>query len=228
MGHYKGRIKAWDVVNEALSDTEGEYLRDTPALRAIGNDYIEKAFEFAHAADPDAELYYNDYNIEQPAKLEKVRRLVRSLKAKGLRIDAVGIQGHWLIDWPPAEMIESGIEALTAEGVKVMITEMDVDPLPRTVSGANMAMTEKGVDPYPVGLPPEVQARLARRYGEIVSAIIRHPSVMMMGFWGTHDGRSWLNNYPVKGRTNYPLLFDRQYQPKPAFGNVLQALEAGR
>lgn len=228
MGHYKGRIKAWDVVNEALSDTEGEYLRDTPALRAIGNDYIEKAFEFARAADPDAELYYNDYNIEQPAKLEKTRRLIRSLKAKGLRIDAVGIQGHWLIDWPPPEMIGAGIEALAAEGVKVMITELDVDPLPRTVSGANMAVTEKGVDPYPTGLPPEVQARLARRYNEIVSAIVRHQSVTMMGFWGTHDGRSWLNNYPVKGRTNYPLMFDRQYQPKPAFGAVLQALEAGR
>lgn len=226
MGHYKGRIKAWDVVNEAISDADGEYLRDTPALRAIGSDYIEKAFEFARAADPDAELYYNDYNIEQPAKLEKTRRLIRSLKAKGLRIDAVGIQGHWLIDWPPPEMIASGIEALAAEGVKVMITELDVDPLPRTVSGANMAMTEKGVDPYPSGLPPDVQARLARRYGEIVSVILKQPSVTMMGFWGTHDGRSWLNNYPVKGRTNYPLLFDRQYQPKPAFGGVLDILKS--
>jgi len=227
-GHYKGKIKAWDVVNEALSDKEGEYLRETPALRAIGGDYIEKAFEFARAADPDAELYYNDYNIEQPAKLAKTRRLIRDLKAKGVRIDAVGIQGHWLLDWPPAEMIGTGIEALAAEGVKVMITELDVDPLPRDTSGADMAVTEKGANPYPDGLPSILQERLARRYGEIVAAVLKHPSVTMLGFWGTHDGRSWLNDFPVKGRTNHPLLFDRQCRPKPALDSVIKALESGR
>ena len=90
VGHYQGRIKAWDVVNEAISDNADEYLKDTPALRAIGPDYIEKAFEFAHDADPNVELYYNDYNIEQPGKLEKTLRLIRALQAKKLRIDAVG------------------------------------------------------------------------------------------------------------------------------------------
>ncbi len=225
MDHYKGRIAAWDVVNEALSDTDGEYWKDTPARRAIGDDYVEKAFEYAHAADPKALLYYNDYNIEQPAKLEKALRLVRSLQAKHIRIDAVGIQGHWLIDWPPTEMIEKGIDALAATGVKVMITELDVDPLPRDSSGADMAVTAKGVNPYPDGFPPEMQQKLARRYGDIVAAIVRHPSVTMVGFWGTHDGHSWLNDYPVKGRTNYPLLFDRQLQPKPAFDAVIAALK---
>ncbi len=226
VSHYKGRIKAWDVVNEAISDKEGEYLRDTPALRAIGENYIAKAFEFAHAADPKAELYYNDYNIEQPAKLEKALRLVRTLQDKGPRIDAVGIQGHRLLDWPPPEMIGKGIDALAAAGVKVMITELDVDPLPREVSGADMAVAEKVADPYPRGLPAEMQERLAKRYGEIVTAIASRPAVTMMGFWGTHDGRSWLNDFPVKGRTNHPLLFDREYKPKPAFGAVLKALEA--
>ena len=228
MGHYKGRVKAWDVVNEALSDKDGEYLKDTPARRAIGDDYVQKAFEDAHAADPGAELYYNDYNVEQPAKLEKTLRLIRSLKAAGVRLDAVGIQGHWLLNWPPTDMIDKGIEALAALGVKVMITEMDVDPLPREGSGADMAVTAKGADPYPDGLPPEMQEKLARRYGDLVAAIVRHPSVTMLGFWGTHDGRSWLNDYPVKGRTNYPLLFDRQYRPKPAFEAVVRALDAGR
>jgi endo-1,4-beta-xylanase len=226
VGHYQGRINSWDVVNEALSDKEGEYLRDTPALRAIGADYIARAFEFAHAADPKAELYYNDYNIEQPGKLEKTIRLVRSLQAKGVQIDAVGVQGHWLIDWPPADMIGRGIAALAATGVKVMITELDVDPLPRDGSGANMAIAEKGADPYRQGLPPAVQEKLAKRYGEIVAAIVRQPAVTLIGFWGTHDGRSWLNDYPVKGRTNHPLLFDRQYKPKPAFDAVLKALKA--
>jgi alpha-mannosidase len=225
MGHYKGRVHAWDVVNEALNDKNGEYLKDTPARRAIGDDYIEKAFEFAHAADPGAELYYNDYNIEQPEKLAKTLRLVSSLKAKGARLDAVGIQGHWLINWPPPDMIEHGIEAIAAQGIKVMITEFDVDPLPRENSGADMTVAEKGASPYPDGLPPEMQEKLARRYGEIVTAVVRHPAVTMLGFWGTHDGRSWLNDFPVKGRTNYPLLFDRRYHPKPAFDAVLKALK---
>lgn len=228
MWHYKGQIKAWDVVNEAVSDKDGEFLKDTPARQAIGEDYVAQAFAFAHAADPGAALYYNDYNIEQPAKLAKTLRLVRSLQAAGVRLDAVGIQGHWLLDWPPTDMIETGIEALAAAHVNVMITELDVDPLPREASGADMAVTEKGVNPYPDGLPPEMQEKLARRYGEIVAAILRHPAVTMLGFWGTHDGRSWLNDFPVKGRTNYPLLFDRQYRPKPAFAAVLQALQAAR
>ena len=123
-------------------------------------------------------------------------------------------------------MIGKGIDALSATGVRVMITELDVDPLPRDASGANLAAVEKGADPYRHGLPPEMQEKLAKRYGEIVAAIVRRPAVTMIGFWGTHDGRSWLNNYPVKGRTNYPLLFDRQCRPKPAFDAVIKSLKA--
>lgn len=228
MGHYKGLIAAWDVVNEALSDADGEYLKDTPARRAIGDDYVEKAFTFAHAADPAARLYYNDYNIEQPAKLQKTLRLVHSLQAQHIRIDAVGMQGHWLLDYPPAAMVSKGIDTLAATGVKIMVTEMDIDPLPRTASGADMATSESGANPYPNGLPAEMQQKLARRYGELVSAIAAHSSVTMLSFWGTHDGRSWLNDFPVKGRTNYPLLFDRLYRPKPAFDAVSAALRAAR
>jgi endo-1,4-beta-xylanase len=108
-----------------------------------------------------------------------------------------------------------------------MITELDVDPLPRASGGADMAVAEKGANPYPNGLPPEMQEKLARRYGEIVTAVVRHPAVTMIGFWGTDDGHSWLNNFPVKNRTNYSLLFDRQYQPKPAFNAVIRALQSG-
>lgn len=225
MGHYKGRIKAWNVVNEAISDSEGEYLRDTPALRAIGEDYVAKAFEFAHAADPDVELYYNDYNIEKPDKLEKTLTLVRSLQEKGLRIDAVGIQGHWLLDWPPTEVIDKGIKALAATGVQVMITELDIDPLPRDTSGANLEQIEKGANPYTEGLPLEIQEKLAKRYHEVVATIAKNPDVTMLGLWGTHDGRSWLNDFPVKGRTNHPLLFDRDLKKKPAYDGVIQALK---
>jgi len=110
--------------------------------------------------------------------------------------------------------------------VKVMITELDVDPLPRDVSDTDLAQVATGANPYPAGLPPDMQARLAKRYGEIVAAVVRHPAVTMLGFWGTHDGRSWLNDFPVKGRANHPLLFDRQLQPKPAFEAVIEALSA--
>lgn len=208
--------------------TKANISKDTPALRAIGPDYIEKAFEFAHAADPKAELYYNDYNIEEPIKLKKTLRLIRSLQAKNLRIDAVGVQGHWLINWPPTAMIETGIQALAATGVKVMVTELDVDPLPRDVSGADMAQAEKGANPHPDGLAMEIQQKLAVRYGEIMTVLARQPSLTMIGFWGTHDGRSWLNDFPVKNRTNYPLLFDRQLQPKQAFDAVIKALQTSK
>ncbi len=137
-----------------------------------------------------------------------------------------GIQGHWLIDWPPTDMIGKGIDALSATGVKVMITELDVDPLPRHAGGKDMAVAKHGADLYRHGLPPEIQQKLAKRYGTIVREIVRHPAVTMITFWGTHDGRSWLNAFPIKGRTNHPLLFDRDYKPKPAFDAVIKALKA--
>ena len=192
VGHYKGRIKAWDVVNEAISDKDGEYLRPTPALKAIGDDYVTKAFEFAHAADPKAELYYNDYNIEQPTKLAKTIRLVRTLQSKGVHIDAVGIQGHWLINWPPVQMIGKGIDAVAATGVKVMITELDVDVLPRSSSARKCSCDRKSANPYPHELPPAMyrKARQALWRNRDDHCQPCRPCTMI-GFWGTHgDGRS--------------------------------------
>ena len=132
MGHFKGKVVGWDVVNEAISDAQDGYLRDTPARRAIGDDYLVKAFEFAHAADPDAELYYNDYGNEDPEKLEKTIRLIRELKARGVRLDAVGIQSHLRLDDADApDRLDRAIAAYAAEGVKVVLSELDVDVLPR-------------------------------------------------------------------------------------------------
>ena len=227
VGRYRGRVHSWDVVNEAISDEEGEYLRDIPARRAIGDDFIVKAFEFAHAADPEAELYYNDYNIELPWKREKTLRLLRELRAAGVRIDAVGIQGHWMLhsDYPEPRVISDAIREFSDAGFKVMITELDVDVLPRTASGANLESVEEGPNPYPDGLPDEVQQQLARRYGEVFDAMLEPGVVTMITFWGTHDGQSWLNNFPVKRRTNHPLLFDRALNPKPAYDAVIQSLK---
>jgi endo-1,4-beta-xylanase len=230
VGRYRGRVHSWDVVNEAISDTEGEYLRDIPARRAIGDDFIVKAFEFAHAADPEAELYYNDYNIELPWKREKAMRLLRELRAAGVRIDAVGIQGHWMLhsDYPEPRVISDAIREFSDAGFKVMITELDVDVLPRTVSGADMESVEEGPNPFPEGLPDDVQHQLARRYGEVFDAMLEPGVVTMITFWGTHDGHSWLNEFPVKRRTNHPLLFDRTLEPKPAYDAVIQSLERGK
>lgn len=223
MTHYRGRFIAWNVVNEAISDEPGEYLRDTAARRSIGDDYIDLAFQFAAEADPHVELYYNDYNVVIPEKRDKILRLVRELRANGRRVDAVGLQGHWMLDFPEAEWIDAAVEVFAREGFKVRITELDVDVLPRTVSGANMATVEHGPNPYPDGLPAEMQERLAERYWEIFDRLLRHDAVVSITFWGSHDARSWLNDFPVTGRTNYPLLFDGRLQRKPAHAAVLEA-----
>src|SRR5688500_194238 len=224
--HYKGKVHGWDVVNEAVGDSE-PYLRDTPARKAIGDDFVVKAFQFAHEADPDAELYYNDYNIERAYKREKGLRLIKELKAAGVRIDGVGIQGHWLLDKADSKEIEDGIKAYAALGVKVMITEMDIDPLPRAKGGgADLSATEReGFDAYKDGLPPNVQKELADRYGQLFTTFLKHPQVTRVTLWGVDDGSSWLNNWPSKGRTNHPLLWDRDLQPKPALTSVVEALQ---
>jgi endo-1,4-beta-xylanase len=229
VGHFKGKVLGWDVVNEAIGDAKDQYLRNTPARRAIGDDYIIKAFEFAHAADPDAELYYNEYGNDAPMKLDKTIRLVRELKAAGVRLDAVGIQSHLRLDDPDApDRLDRAIAAYAAEGVKVAISELDVDVLPRRGRGADVAARERGgADPYQRGLPPEVAEAQARFYGRIFRVALKHPGVVMrITFWGTHDGTSWLNFWPAGRRTNHPLLWDRDLKPKPALGAVLDALAA--
>lgn len=225
--HFRGRVHGWDVVNEALDDGES-YLRDTPALRAIGEDYVIKAFQFAREADPDVELYYNDYSLERAYKAPKALRLVRELREAGVEIDAIGLQGHLLLDDPGIEEFEASIQAFRDEGLKLMVTELDVDILPRHgAAGADVSATEDvGLDPYRDGLPDEMQQKLAERYRELFDLFARHSDVITrVTFWGLHDGASWLNNWPTPGRTNHALLFDRQLQPKPACEAVVEVLQ---
>ncbi len=221
VGHFKGKVIGWDVVNEAISDAGDDYLRDTPAQRAIGDDYIVKAFEFAHAADPDAELYYNDYSNENPEKLKKTIRLIRELKDKGVHLDAIGMQCHFrLEDADAPDRLDKAISAYADEGVKVMLTELDVDVLPRRGRGAE-------ADPYAKGLPADVAEAQARYYKRIFEVVLKHPKVVTrVTLWGTQDGTSWLNGGFGGRRTNYPLLFDRDLKPKPAVAAVLDALAA--
>jgi endo-1,4-beta-xylanase len=219
VGRYKGKIHGWDVVNEAI-DEDG-VLRTAPWRDGIGDDYVAKAFEFAREADPNAELYYNDYNLEKPAKRAGVIRLVKELRARGLRVDGIGNQAHWRLETPAIGEIEEALVDLHSTGLKVMYTELDINLLPNAGRGADPAVA----NPYASGLPAEKQQQLAKRYADIFDLIVKHrDSVSRVTFWGFSDADSWLN----RGRMNYPLLWDRQRQPKPAFQGVVDVLTRGR
>jgi len=225
VGRYKGRISGWDVVNEALND-DGT-LRQSQWLKIIGDDYIAQAFRFAHEADPAAELYYNDYSLENPAKRKGAIELIRKLKAEGVSITAVGSQEHDSLRGPSAEEVDAAISELAATGVKVNITELDIDVLPRASrqAGADVSLkvdAQAKLNPYAAGLPEDVQQALAKRYAELFGVFWKHRgTVTRVTFWGVTDGNSWLNNWPVAGRTSYPLLFDRKGEKKPAFDAVV-------
>ncbi|MCY2953902.1 MAG: endo-1,4-beta-xylanase [Planctomycetota bacterium] len=223
---YRGRIAMWDVVNEALDDG-GEYLRDSGWSRACGEEFIVKAFEYAHAADPNVLLIYNDYNNELPGKREKQIRLVRSLTEKKTPIHAVGLQGHYEIDRVPFKDIEDTIVSMRQLGVKVVISELDIDVIPRGkwwAEGGKYREELSRLDPYREGCPPEVLKRQADQYAQLFQIFRRHSdTIARVSFWNLHDGQSWLNDFPWK-RVNHPLLFDRQGNPKPAFAAVMSAL----
>jgi endo-1,4-beta-xylanase len=228
MGRYKGRVKGWDVVNEALSD-DGS-LRKSQWLEIIGEDYIVKAFEFAHAADPDAELYYNDYSLEDSARLKGAVALIRMLQAKGVKVTGIGSQSHAKMDWPTSKMVDDTLTTLGELGIKVMITELDVDVLPPASSnhGADVSLrieNDPKLNPYAAGLPESAQAALANRYAELFAVYVKHSAIVeRVTFWGVTDSDSWLNDWPVRGRLNYPLLFDRAAKPKPAFSSVIRTV----
>lgn len=229
VGRYKGRIKGWDVVNEALN--QDGTMRQSPWFKIIGEDYLVKAFQFAHEADPSAELYYNDYDLELAAKRAGGIELIKTLKAAGVPITGVGLQNHNLMDWPSAADEDATITAFEKLGVKIHITELDVDVLPRTTKpGADYAVDVRvtpQLNPYVDRLPDAQQLALAKRYAELFQVYLKHrDAVERVTFWGVADGDSWLNNWPMKGRTNYPLLFDRFGKPKPALSGVINSKTA--
>jgi endo-1,4-beta-xylanase len=226
VGRYKGRIKSWDVVNEALN--EDGTLRQSLWLKIIGDDYIARAFEYAHAADLSAELTYNDYSLENEPKRNGAVALITKLRKQGIPITSVGLQGHDSLVWPTIEQQEATISAFANLGIKVVISELDVDVLPRAASQESAEIStnikqDPKLNPYVSGLPDSVQKALAERYAVLFRVFLRHREVVArVTFWGVTDGDSWRNNWPVKGRTSYPLLFDRGCQPKPAFDAVIQ------
>lgn len=222
-GRYNGKIYSWDVVNEALN--EDGSLRKTVFLESLGDGYVTEAFRLAQQVAPETELYYNDYNNEQPKKRSGCIALIKKIQAAGVRIDGVGIQGHWHVGRVPLKDIEESILQYAALGLKVMFTELDIEVLPRNFQGAEVSqrMTVNAQsNPYPDALPDSVQQQLAADYEALFKLFLKHKDkVTRVTFWGINDSVSWLNNWPIRGRTNYPLLFDRNNQPKPAFYKVI-------
>ena len=227
-GRYKSRIHGWDVVNEALN--EDGSLRESVFLEVMGDRYLEFAFKEAEKADPEAELYYNDYNMWKPEKRAGAIKLIKQLQSSGAKIDGVGLQAHWSVDGPPLEEIENSIIAYSELGIKVMFTELDVTTLPNPweIEGAEVSQNyehyegDEKMDPYRANLPDSMQTKLAERYKDIFNLFLKHKDkIDRVTFWGVSDGNSWLNNWPIKGRKNYPLLFDRKYKDKEAYHSVL-------
>ncbi|MGE4586083.1 MAG: endo-1,4-beta-xylanase [Mangrovibacterium sp.] len=230
VGRYKGRVKGWDVVNEAILD-DGTF-RKSKFYQILGEDFIKLAFQFACEADPDAELYYNDYAMAVPGKRDGVVVLVKNLKEHGIRIDGIGMQCHSGLDYPDIKAFEQSIEAFAALGVKVMITEMDLTvlPVPDRDAGADVAADfeyRQQMDPYAGGLPDAVNTAFEKRYLDFFKLFLKHRRVISrVTFWGVNDKVSWRNNWPVQGRTDYPLLFDRHNQAKPVVRKIIE--EAGK
>jgi endo-1,4-beta-xylanase len=233
-GRYAGRVHGWDVVNEVF-ENDGSY-RNNNWVNAFanGDTLVKYAFKFAQKYAPNTELYYNEFNAWRPTKRDAIVRLVKMLQKENIRIDGVGMQGHWGLNYPKNSYIEEAIDAYAACGVKVMITELDVDVLPLSKEGqiAGWAANadkqllseefEIFLDPYKSGLPENVQNELTKRYEELFAIFYKkRDAISRVTFWGIHDGASWKNGSPIPSRTNYPLLWDRQYKPKPAFNAVL-------
>jgi len=224
-GRYKGKISAWDVVNEAVED-DGSW-RKSPWYRIMGEDFIANAFHLAHEVDPNAHLIYNDYNTETPVKRDFIVGMVKNFKKQGVPIQGVGLQEHLSIDGPSIGEIEKTLIALSSIGVRIHITELDIDVLP---SVWNLPTAEVSTrfdytperDPYIQGLPKNIEEKLAKRYEDIFKLYLKHrDKIDRVTLWGTADNETWLNDFPIKGRTNYPLLFDRGFKPKPAYFRLL-------
>lgn len=226
VGKYKGRIDSWDVVNEALN--EDGTLRKTVFLDSYGKDYLNLAFQLAAKADPKAKLYYNDYNLCTPSKRNGAINLIKDLQNSGVKIDGVGEQGHWNLNTPTLEEIEKTILDFSALGLKVSFTELDITVLPNPwdIVGADVnqkAEASEKMNPYPKELPESIQVQLAARYESIFRLFIKHhDKIDRVTFWGVNDGQSWLNDWPIKGRTNYPLLFDQTFKKKKAYYKVIE------
>lgn len=214
---YKGKIYAWDVVNEAIADDSTQFLRDSPWYKICGEEFIAKAFQYAHEADPDARLFYNDYNTERPEKRERIYKLLKKLIDAKVPIHGVGLQGHWSLFEPSEKELRSAIEKFSSLGLKVQFTELDISVYPW--EKMNRERKAEDSDTF----TPEREQKQLEQYKKVF-AIFREYKNAITGvtFWNVSDRHSWLDSYPVRGRKNYPLLFDQNLKPKKAYWEVVK------
>lgn len=216
VGRYRGKIYAWDVVNEAIDDNPANFLRNSKWFEICGEDFITKAFEYAHEADPGAKLYYNDYNSELPEKRERIYKLLKSLKDKGVPIDGVGLQAHWSLKSPTEADLRTAIQRYSSLGLKIQFTELDISIYPWEKDRRAKRPGES--DQFTADL----EARQAAKYAMVFNVFRAYKDVITnVTFWNVSDRHSWLDEYPVMGRKNYPLLFDANLQPKKAYWEVI-------
>lgn len=216
VSRYKGKIYAWDVVNEAVADDSTKLIRDTPWLKICGEEYITKAFEYAHEADPNAQLFYNDYNSERPEKRERIFKFLKKLVDAKVPIHGVGLQGHWSIFEPSEKELTNAIEQFSSLGLKIQITELDVSVYRwekfqrERKQGENDQLTK------------DLEQKQIEKYKMIFSTLRQFKNVFTgVTFWNVSDKHTWLDHYPVEGRKNYPLLFDQKLKPKRAYWEVI-------
>ena len=216
MNHFKDVTFCWDVVNEAVSDKEGEtYRTESPWYKICGKDYLAFAFRTARSINPNIKLVYNDYNLVNPAKLERACTILKELLDAGVPIDAVGLQGHWSNDIT-AEMLQTVIDRMTALGLKIQVTELDVTTY-TAYHGDGAKHQVQETQPY----TKQVEDNLADSYKRFFEVLHKNAGkVTSVTFWGLDDGRTWLNGFPVRGRTDYPLLFDKELKPKKAYYSI--------
>jgi len=216
VNRYKGKVYAWDVVNEAIDDDSTKFLRNSLWYQICGEDFIAKAFEYAHEADPNAILFYNDYNTERPEKRERVYRLLKKLVDAKVPINAVGIQAHWSVYEPQPEELIATIKRFSSLGLKVQITELDISIYPWEKN--RRAMRPGETDAYTA----ESEKKQSDKYAEVFKIFREYRNVITgVTFWNISDKHTWLDGYPVPGRKNYPLLFDQNLQPKMAYWKVV-------
>jgi len=217
VNRYKGKIYAWDVVNEAIDDDSTKFLRNSLWYQICGDDFIAKAFEYAHAADPNAQLFYNDYNTERPEKRERVYKLLQQLVKAGVPINGVGLQAHWSIYEPTADELKKAITQFSSLGLKIQFTELDISVYPWEKNRRDKRPGEN--DDY----TPALEQTQAEQYKKVFALFRQYKNVITgVTFWNISDRNTWLNGYPVPGRKNYPLLFDRDLKPKKAYWEVTQ------
>jgi endo-1,4-beta-xylanase len=232
VSRYKGKVRSWDVVNEGI-DEDGS-LRSSNWQQIIGDDYIDKAFEYAHAADPDALLFYNDYNMFKPSRRDAVIALVERLRSKGIPIHGIGMQGHFRVDYPESvAIVADAIVAFANLDIDVAITELDVSVLPwpgEKLGGADISDRHAynlQMNPYANGLTADGERQFNDRYRQLFDIFLDHSDdISRVTLWGIDDSVSWRNNWPMEGRTDYPLLFDRDRQLKPVVRQIVDSMSA--